>query len=139
MTYVALKKGADNQYGFTEANESLLGTLGDFLCFEVGGKSLFFIEWIIDSNSPYDGISGNVYFLNKIDGLLYLTNVFDEQINDEGISPNSYITTPEQMHFILLQWQKILDMNPRPNYVVITQNEDKVIITPRETLEIHVV
>ncbi|HVX00590.1 MAG TPA: hypothetical protein VHA52_09185 [Candidatus Babeliaceae bacterium] len=99
-------------------------------------------EWLHDQDPFNEFCGGNYYNLRKVEGMIVVNDDYYEgdirpRFIEEGLpsDPHVFITTPEEMYSILLQWQKILEMNPRPNYVIFTEENGIVTITPHNTLE----
>jgi hypothetical protein len=144
MEQIVLRK-ISHGYGLMLPGTSPLALLACFLAYDTGGtKVAFFIQWVLDSYS-FDGFTGgDIYTLRKAKDMIVVEDDLHDdddvrpQFVEEGLpaNPHVFITTSEQMHSILLQWQNILDMNPPPNYVVITQDGEKVTIAPQDALEI---
>jgi hypothetical protein len=143
-TPIILEKNVHgNSYRVFKRSEERLYMLVLFLDEECWHSVDFFRQWLLDPDPFNEFTGGNYYTLRKVEGMIVVDNDYYEgdirpEFVEEGLptNPHVFITTPEQMHSILLQWQKILDMNPRPNYVIIAQEGENVTIMPKDIVEI---
>jgi hypothetical protein len=124
MYMVVFEKTIRGNYWRTAWNNERLDTLSYFLI----DCDLFYtnrlIDWLCGEYPDIEGMG----VVQKEEGFIIVDYEFNP--NPEDYS-QAFITTEQGLLDILIKWENILKISPRPNQIFFTQEDDIVTITAK--------
>jgi hypothetical protein len=125
MNSVILEKQG-NQYlynlDYRNEHDKALSTLALFLAYNQAYYHNFLDEFLLDPNEKY--IQTISYLLKKKDSTIFL------QYKSER--DKVFTTNVQSFRKIINEWIKIVNADPKPTKILITQDDNKISLTPYE-------
>lgn len=136
MIQITLEKGPIDLYFVPKYSGATLDILATFLCEDgsekynlykdPGYQNDYYISWLKNPNSSIEGVGGNMYSMERKNGLIHLyCNLFEREETWE------FKVTAKTLIEVLTEWYDILVTDPRPNEVLLVQEGDVVFLHPK--------
>jgi hypothetical protein len=134
MYTVKLEKVDTGKYLTVKPAQYPLATLALFLHTDGTRASWFFLDWLFNIDPETNSSGGQTCMLIKHEKIIIVDSVinYDHGYKGAGWASHvkAFVATREQLIEILIQWQNILELDPQPDEVLVTQQDSKVTLIP---------
>ena len=123
MEFVKLKYDGE-YYDYAGSDTIKMTILGRFLISDAASQMQWYRDWAL--NDPIESVCGNITSLDKIDGKIYLSDLYSE----ENI-PAELMMTIDQFIQLLDDWEEKV-CKVKPKEVIIKHEHDQFVIETKD-------